>query len=148
MCESGKFKPSNHMNEDTKVVTQIQLAAEIPTQVVNSDSETVETTAQVVNEPKKDKPWLFKKGQSGNIKGKPKGAISEKTKLWETLGNDLTTIHAQKFNEVLSEMMEHNPEKGMYIYLQVLEYFKPKLNRTTLVGDPDKPLEVKTASFE
>lgn len=91
---------------------------------------------------------MFKKGQSGNIKGKPKGAVNEKTKLWEALGHDLTTIHAQKFNEVLSEMMEHNPEKGMYIYLQVLEYFKPKLNRTTLAGDSDNPLFIAPAKFE
>ena len=91
---------------------------------------------------------LFKKGVAANPNGRPVGSVNEKTKLWEALGNDLTTIHAQKFNEVLSEMMEHNPEKGMYIYLQVLEYFKPKLNRTTLSGDADNPVFIAPAKFE
>lgn len=136
------------MNEIKKVVNQSPINVKIPYNVVNDEPETVDTTAEVVKSIPKGGYKAWKKGQSGNPFGKPKGAVSEKTKLWEELGLSITTVHAQTFNEKLTQLFEEQPEKGMYMYLQVLEYFKPKLNRTTLVGDPDKPLEVKTASFE
>lgn len=123
------------LTNTVKVVNEYQNSTEIYGEVVNNEPKTVETTAKVVKSIPKGGYKAWKKGQSGNPNGKPKGALSAKTKAFEELGLSLTTVHAAKFNEVLGEMLESNPEKGMYIYLQVLEYFKPKLNRTTLSGD-------------
>lgn len=117
---------------------------EIPLQVVNEPQNTVDIPHEVVNQPKKN--TKFQKGNK--LGGKPVGAVSYKTRAFEELGLALTSVHADTFNRKLSEMMEHNPEKGMYIYLQVLEYFKPKLNRTTLSGDADNPVFIAPAKFE
>ena len=38
----------------------------------------------------------FKKGQSGNVKGKPKGAKGKKTEQWEAIGESITGKHAEK----------------------------------------------------
>lgn len=69
------------------------------------------------------------KGTSGNPLGKPKGTKSQKTKEWEALGEAIATRHAERFNALLDEL---EPEKFADKFLQVLEYFKPKLQRTEL----------------
>lgn len=69
------------------------------------------------------------KGRSGNPKGKPVGTKSEKTKQWEALGDAILTRHADRFNALLNEL---EPEKFADKFLMVLEYFKPKLQRTEM----------------
>ena len=44
----------------------------------------------------------FKKGQSGNLKGKPKGTLSQKTIAWENLGNFITETGAEKVKTILT----------------------------------------------
>lgn len=41
----------------------------------------------VISEPKQDRPWLFKKGQSGNPAGRPKGSKSLKSYVKDMLQN-------------------------------------------------------------
>jgi hypothetical protein len=77
----------------------------------------------------------FKKGHSGNIKGKPKGAKSKKTIQWEILGESIMNEHTEKFNAELSKL---NGEKFMDMYVKVLEYFKPKQNRTDITTGGEK----------
>lgn len=62
----------------------------------------------------------------GNQYAKNKGK-HEKTKQWEALGESIVTIHAERFNQILSSC---DDEKFIDKFLQVLEYFKPKLART------------------
>lgn len=71
----------------------------------------------------------FKKGQSGNPKGKAEGTKSEKTIQWELLGEAIVNKHTERFNRVLGELEDTD---FMDQYLKVLEYFKPKLNRSEL----------------
>ena len=71
----------------------------------------------------------FKKGHSGNPKGKPKGIKSQKTQQWEVLGESIMNEHTEKFN---SELNKLHGEKFMDMYIKVLEYFKPKQMRTDL----------------
>lgn len=68
-------------------------------------------------------------GQGGLRKGagRPKGSKNEKTKEWETLGESITTKHADRFNRIMDEA---NDEKFASLYLQTLEYFKPKQSRS------------------
>lgn len=69
----------------------------------------------------------FKKGKSGNPSGRPRGAKGERTKEWENLGEHITTKHADRFNRILDEA---NDEKFTSLYLQTLEYFRPKQSRS------------------
>lgn len=68
----------------------------------------------------------FKKGQSGNILGKPKGIKSEKTLAWEQLGDFITESGAVRVKEILSKCTQ---KEFMIYYPMLLEYFKPKQQR-------------------
>lgn len=75
----------------------------------------------------KQKSTLFPKGVSGNPSGKPKGAVSARRKAWDLIGESLINESADKF------MVEMNKLEGTaYInaYLNVLEFFRPRLSRT------------------
>ena len=86
----------------------------------------------------------FKKGESGNPAGKPVGAISKKTREWEALGEAITSMHSERYNQLLQDLWNSDDIddqlKAAELYHKTLEYFKPKLNRTTLAGDLDEPL--------
>ena len=77
----------------------------------------------------------FKKGHSGNTKGKPKGTKSKKTIQWELLADSIVNEHTERFN---SEMKILSGREFMDMYIKVLEYFKPKLNRTDILSDGEK----------
>ena len=64
--------------------------------------------------------------QKGNTEASKKGTHN-KTKEWEELGDAIKTRHSNRFNEILDTLPD---EKFVDKYLQVLEYFKPKLART------------------
>ena len=66
---------------------------------------------------------LFEKGHKGY---KPKGAVSEKTKAWERLGEFITENGAERIKTILASC---EPEDFIKYYTALLEYFKPKLGR-------------------
>lgn len=87
----------------------------------------------------------FKKGQSGNPKGKPVGAIGEKTKQWDALGEAIVGRQAEKFNDYLEELWNGNKsDKAMAseLYLKSLEYFKPKQARTEVKQEGVQQMEI------
>lgn len=65
----------------------------------------------------------FKKGHSGL---KPKGAISQKTQDWENFGKHLLSVGLARAELILEAS---NDKDFMVYYLQLLEYFKPKMTR-------------------
>jgi len=71
--------------------------------------------------------------------GKPKGAISEKTRMWEELGQYVVTEGAERAMAVLAAM---DDEDFLSAYMQMLEYFKPKQARVTHSGDADGPVQI------
>lgn len=83
-----------------------------------------------------------KKGQTGNPNGRPVGSKNERTKQWEALGESIMTTHLKRFNDMLSTMDDKDFRDTM---LDLFEYFKPKLSRTTIVGDPTEPIQVNYA---
>ena len=75
------------------------------------------TENSVKKQSNNDKPWLFKKGQSGNPKGKPKGTFSLKTYAKNYL-KDMTDDEKLTFmeglpKEVIWKMSEGNPQSNL-----------------------------------
>lgn len=68
----------------------------------------------------------FEKGNK--LGGRTEGALSQKTKQWDALAESIATTHTERFNDILARLPE---DKFISSYLQVLEYFKPKLARNT-----------------
>jgi hypothetical protein len=87
------------------------------------------------------------KGITNNPNGRPVGSKNERTKEWEALAESIIGRHAEGFNHTLSEFMKHpDPEmqlKGCQLYLQALEYFKPKQARVTHAGDVLDPVIIQ-----
>ena len=85
----------------------------------------------------------FKKGHKG---AKPKGAISEKTKVWNEIGEWFASDGIEQYKTNLSEMLSSgNPvqrAEGMKRLEAMMEFFKPKLNRTALTDADDKSLNL------
>jgi hypothetical protein len=77
--------------------------------------------------------------KQGNKEAKKKGK-HEKTKQWEELGDAIRNRHTERYNSILDSLPD---DKFADKYLQTLEFFAPKLNRTTLVGDTQEPIAVK-----
>jgi len=71
----------------------------------------------------------LKKGHSGL---KPKGAISTKTAIWNEIGEFFTTGLLQDYVEALQELKENDTEEFMKRYEIMLEYFAPKLSRSSI----------------
>ena len=73
----------------------------------------------------------FKEGHAGT---KPKGAISEKTRIWNEIGEWFKTDGLEAYKTMLVEMMESGDTKerafAMQRYEAMMEYFAPKLSRT------------------
>ena len=77
------------------------------------------------------KPYLFKQGQSGNPEGRPKGAINARTRQWNELHESIVGYHTEKFNETLGTLWSTDPLVAMRMYLELLNYFKPRLSSVT-----------------
>ena len=82
---------------------------------------------------------MFKKGESGNPSGRPVGAISEKTKLFDSLCNYITNEGAERAMHVLRTM---DDEQFIKHYLTILEFCKPKQARVTHAGDAKEPVVI------
>ncbi len=58
---------------------------------------------------------------------KPKGAISQKSIAWQNLGEFITEGGAERLKRILNES---DDATFMRVYIQLIEYFKPKQSRT------------------
>lgn len=94
----------------------------------------MEKETEKTEEKQNDKPWLFKKGQSGNPKGRPKGTFSLKTYAKKYL-EEMTDEEKLEFMEglpkdVIWKMAEGNPD-----------------NKSELTGKDGQPLEIKVINY-
>ena len=76
----------------------------------------------------------FVKGTSGNPLGKPKGTISEKTKIWNEISEWFSGDGLEQYKKNLLSLMKSDDldiqMDSMKRYEALLEYFKPKLSRS------------------
>lgn len=87
-----------------------------------------ETSA--ITDEKQDRPWLFKKGQSGNPNGRPKGSFSLKTYVKNML-EEMTDEQRQDFlhgvdKKTIWEMAEGKAKQDVELSGEV----KSKIVRT------------------
>lgn len=87
------------------------------------------------------------KGTTNNPNGRPIGSKNERTAQWDALAESIVGIHADNFNNIMKadyvDAMEHEDEEIMMNarsrytnnYIKIMEFFKPKQARTTIVGD-------------
>lgn len=79
----------------------------------------------------------WKKGQSGNPAGRPKGS---KNKVQSELRWAFTELQERQFENVekwLAETAAEDPAKALDLYLKMTEYIMPKLARTENVHEVD-----------
>jgi len=86
---------------------------------------------------------MFEKGKSGNPNGRPVGAVSDKVKMWNELGEWFVQEGAAKCMRIMNEMED---EEYIKHYTALLEYFKPKQARMTMAGDSKAPVIIQVHS--
>lgn len=75
----------------------------------------------------------FKKGNPG----KPKGAKSVKTTQWEALVETLEGDQAENFRKFMGSLWNGTKEdktSAANLYLRILEFHKPKIQRSVIEG--------------
>ena len=82
----------------------------------------------------------FKKGQSGNPKGRPKGSMNLTTEQIRDAFQALIETSLPYIQKWLKQVAEQNPEKALRIIEGYSDFILPKLQRTELSGGGDKPL--------
>lgn len=72
---------------------------------------------------------MFKKGTSGNPKGKPPGAVNKNTKeLRETVSNFLLS----NFEQVVKDFKQLPPKDRTRLYCDLLQYGLPRLQNVSM----------------
>lgn len=88
---------------------------------------------------KTDKPTTaisgpYKKGQSGNLKGRPKGAKSKKTLLQEVLINDAQDIMVKHFPKIVEAVVERAKQGDMVAARMVMDRLIPAKKAVEVTG--------------
>ena len=89
----------------------------------------------------------FEKGHKKSG-GRTKGSIGKKTAIWNEIGDWFASDGIETYKANLMELMSSEDTdtrlKAMDKFNALIEFFKPKLARTELVGDDKKPLSIVT----
>jgi hypothetical protein len=75
------------------------------------------------------------KGKTNNPAGRPKGIVNARVRQWESLADAITGRQSLKFELYMDELWESEDPKDRHkaaqLFIQTLEYFKPKQARLT-----------------
>jgi len=86
------------------------------------------------------------KGRTNNVHGRKKGTKNNRTLEWETLKSSITGDNAEHFQEFMYRLWSSPDPKdhlrAAELFLQILEYFKPKQSRIQHTGDQGGPVQI------
>ena len=86
------------------------------------------------------------KGRTNNPNGREKGSKNLRTLQFEALGESIIGEHSERFNEILRSFMNSEDVnlqiKGCQMYMDTLEFFKPKQSRVQHSSDQNEPFQI------
>lgn len=85
----------------------------------------------------------YKKGQSGNPNGRPKGSSNTDTSLVKEVYGQVVNTNLENVNEWIQEVGNTNPFQAIKLILKMSDYVLPKLSRTRYTADSSVTETVK-----
>ena len=88
------------------------------------------------------KEHRFQPGQSGNLGGRPKGAVNKSTVKIKEAFHNLLENNLDNISQWLAQVAAKDPQKAIDLTLRLSEYVIPKLARQEIVGNDGQDLKV------
>lgn len=89
------------------------------------------------------KEHRFQPGQSGNLGGRPKGAVNKSTVKIKEAFHNLLENNLDNISQWLAQVAAKDPQKAIDLTLRLSEYVIPKLARQEIVGqDGTEPVKI------
>lgn len=82
----------------------------------------------------------YKKNQSGNRAGRPKGSLNKATADAREAFKNLMEKNTPQMQKWLEEVAAEDPAKALDLMMKIAEFVLPKLQRQELVGNEGEDL--------